>query len=183
MDELIGARLNRPGARRVTGLTALTLRHADGDESAPSAVQAHGLPWPTRPGELLGQGPWLAWRHPHESVALGFDAEPLRALLQALAPGRSDSAVAVDLSEALAVFELHGPRIDTWLVRLVDASALPRAAGQASRCRLIDAAVSLWRLEAERLWLIVDRPLAPYIEHWLAYAHEGAFAEVAASAP
>lgn len=176
MVESLPVRDALPGFVRLSGLTVITLRHLAGDTSARAAVQDQGLPWCEAPGELTGSGPWLAWRSPRETLALGFDATLLPALLQALAPGRSESAVAVDLSQALAVFELQGARIDEWLAHLVDASSIPRQAGRAARCRMMDVAVFLLRLDANRLLLLVDRPVAAYVENWLAYAHEGAFA-------
>ncbi len=176
MVESLPVRDALPGFRRLSGLTVITLRHLEGDTSARAAAQAQGLPWCEAPGELAGSGPWLAWRSPRETIALGFESTLLPTLLQALAPGRSESAVAVDLSQALAVFELQGAQIDEWLAHLVDASSIPRQAGRAARCRMMDAAVFLLRLQADRLLLLVDRPVAAYVENWLAYAHEGAFA-------
>ena len=41
---------------------------------------------------------------------------------------------------------------------------------------LAEAAVMLLRFEAQRLWLVVDKSIAPYIHAWLVYAHQGAFA-------
>ncbi|MFZ4626225.1 MAG: hypothetical protein ACOYNF_18565, partial [Rhodoferax sp.] len=122
-----------------------------------------------------GQDPYLAWRGPRESLAIGFQSEPLRAVLDALAPGRSDSAVAVDLSESLAVFELHGVLLDVWLSHLVDAMAIPHKTGRVCRCRLADIPVLILRLDPERVWLVVDRPIAPYLSNWLSYSHQGAF--------
>lgn len=176
MVESLPARDALPGFVRLSGLTVITLRHLEGDTSARTAVQAQGLPWCAAPGELAGSGPWLAWRSPRETLALGSDGTLLPALLQALAPGHSDSAVAIDLSQALAVFELQGPRIDDWLAHLVDTASIPREAPRAARCRMMDVAVFLLRLDANRLLLLVDRPVAAYVENWLAYAHEGAFA-------
>jgi sarcosine oxidase gamma subunit len=178
MVELIPSQGGLPGCRRVRGLTAITIRHFPGDASAAEAVRTQGLVWSNLPGELSGSEPWLAWRSPNETIALGFTAAPIQAVLAALAPGRSASAMAANLSDALAVFELHGPRIDEWLAHLVDASSIPRDPGRCSRSRLADAAVMLLRLQADRLWLVVDGPVATYLENWLAFSHEGAFAPI-----
>lgn len=175
MDELIMVKPGQPGFRQLSGFTAVTIRHFAGDTSAHDAVQALGMTWPSVAGALTGQGPYLAWRGPQETIALGWPAGPLHALLQSLAPGRSDTALAVDLSEALAVFELQGPLLDAWLSHLVDATAIPRPSGTACRCRLADAAVLLLRMDSERVCLVADRPIAPYISNWLSYAHKGAF--------
>ena len=178
MAELIKAESGAPGWRQLSGVTALTIRHFAGDSSARDAVQAQGLNWSEVPGSLSGHGPYLAWRSPQETLTLGLQSEPLQALLAALAPGRSETAIAVDLSESLAVFELHGARLDAWLAHLVDALSIPRQSGQCSRCRLADIPVLLLRLDPERVWLVADRPVAPYLSNWLSYSHEGAFSTV-----
>jgi hypothetical protein len=176
MDERINAEAGRPGCQLLAGVSAVTVRHFPGDTSAQAAAQAAGLSWPGTPGLFTGDDPWMAWRSPHETIVIGSRSAPLQALLQSLAPGRSDTAVALDLSEALAVYQLHGPLLDDWLSHLVDALAIPRQAGRATRCRLADVPVLLLRLDPERVWLVADRPIAPYLGNWLAYAHEGAFA-------
>jgi len=66
--------------------------------------------------------------------------------------------------------------LDDWLSHLVDALAIPRQSGCVTRCRLADVPVLLLRLYPDRVWLVADRPSAPYLGNWLAYAHEGAFA-------
>jgi hypothetical protein len=175
MAELIKAESGQSGCRQLSGFTALTIRHFDGDNSAREAVMAQGLSWSEVPGSLSASEPWLAWRSPQETLALGFQPEKLQGLLTALAPGRSETAVAVDLSESLAVFELHGVLLDVWLSHLVDALSIPRQAGQVRRCRLADISVLLLRLDPERVWLVADRPIAPYLSNWLSYSHEGAF--------
>ena len=174
MAELIMTTATQPGCRELSGLTVMTIRHFDGDTSARAAVQAQGLVWPSESGQLSGNDPWLAWRSPQETIALGSKSAPLQAVLQALAAGRSESALAVDLSQALCVFELHGAGLDRWLAHLVDAMSIPPP-GRACRCRLADAAVLLLRLEPERVWLVADRPIAPYLSNWMSYSHQGAF--------
>ena len=175
MLELIDPTAGHPGCRQLTGVTALTVRHFPGDRSAREATHALALSWSEIPGTLTGQDPYLAWRSPQETLALGLQSAPLQALLHTLAPGRSDSAIAVDLSESLAVFELHGPLLDVWLSHLVDAVAIPSQAGHVSRCRLADIAALLLRLDTERVWLVADRPVTPYLGNWLSYSHLGAF--------
>lgn len=107
---------------------------------------------------------------------MGFRAGPLEALLTAMAPGQTDSAVAANLSDAMVAIEVHGPFIDRWMAHLVDYAVLPREPGFCARGRMADVAVLLLRLQTDRLWLIVDRPIAAYVENWLAFSYEGAFA-------
>jgi sarcosine oxidase gamma subunit len=182
MPDLIPVRAGLPGCRLLAGTSAITIRHFAGDPTAREAVQQAGLAWCDTPGQLAGTGPWLAWRSPQEAIAIGFDPGPLRSVLAALAPGRHAGAAAADWSEALGAIELHGPMLQDWLAHLVDATAIPRQAGRATRARLADVAVMLLRLDPGRLWLLAERPLLPYLQEWLAYAHAGAFADVAGAA-
>ncbi len=157
-------------------LAVASLRQLGGGDGAQRAARGLGLPWPGRPLQVVGAEPcWLAWRGPQETIALARDRKDLRPLLEALPPGRDELALAIDLSEALAVVELTARDLDEWLAHLVDASAIPRQAGSTSRARLADVAVLLLRLEVERLWLVAERPLLPYLEDWLGYARAGAF--------
>jgi sarcosine oxidase gamma subunit len=175
MVEPLVAAEGRPGVREVNGLHIATVRHFTGDSSAFGALAAVGLPGPQAPGSLAGHDPWLAWRGPQESLVLCTHSGPVQAVLKALAPGHSETAMAADLSEALIAFELHGPRIDAWLTHLVDASSLPNASGGTSRARLADVSVLLLRLAPQRLWLLGDRTVADYLRNWLTFSHEGAF--------
>lgn len=181
MVELLTAKDDWPGAREITDLQVCTVRYLPGDGTARKAVAALGIAWPEVPGELVGRGTFLAWRSPRESIFLSSSREPIAKMLEALAPGQSATAIAIDMSEAFAVFELHGPQIDLWLCHLVDAMSVPREAGRSSRARLADVAVFLLRIESDRLWMLADRTISPYISNWLAFSHEGAFCDAAAS--
>lgn len=165
----------RPGCREVPGVVVATLRHFAGDTSAAAAITGMGLPWPLEVGRLAGADPWLAWRAPQEAWLLATRREPVDALLGALAPGQSESAMAAELSDGLITLELHGPQLDDWLAHLVDASAIPRQPGLVTRARMADVAVLLLRLANDRLWLLADRTIAHYLVEWLTYSHEGAF--------
>lgn len=176
MDELNVEWRDEPQWRELSGISAITIRHFTADTDARAALKACHFAWPDRPGEFNGTDPLVAWRGPQELIALGLDGTYLRLLLTELAPGKFDTALAVDMSEALTVFELSGVHLDEWLAHLVDASAIPRSAGRVTRCRLGDVAVLLLRLDNQRVWLAVDRTFCSYLNSWLAYSHEGAFA-------
>jgi heterotetrameric sarcosine oxidase gamma subunit len=120
-------------------------------------------------------GPLIARLQPEEAVVIGPPGAIIDALLAALAPGPASEAIAIDLTHGALVIALEGPRLDEWLAHLVDAAALPRAAGRCCRCRFVDVPALLVRLAAERLWLVVDRALAPYVTDWLSFTHDAAF--------
>jgi len=40
---------------------------------------------------------------------------------------------------------------------------------------MADVAVFLIRLDAEKLWLVSDSTIKPYIKNWLEFSFEGAF--------
>lgn len=164
---------------------ATTIRHVTGDTTVPEALQALGWHMPTasckltrqkmdgaNAGEIL-----LVWRNPQEVLALCVHSNvldnPFDQLTIALAGGKSATAIAADMSSALAVLELSGPHLEDWLSRLVDAASIPPAAS-ASGARLGDVSVLLVRPELTRAWLVFERPLLPYITNWLTYAYEGA---------
>ena len=177
MVELPVASDRLPAWSEVSGLHIASLRHLQGDDSVAPCVAALGLAWPVAPGELSGCAPYLAWRSPRESLFLSMDREPLSALLKALAPGQSETALAIELSEALAVYELRGPTIDLWLSHLVASMSVPSEFGRANCARMADIPVTLLRLHPERLWLLADRPTKLYVKNWLTYSHEGVFCD------
>jgi heterotetrameric sarcosine oxidase gamma subunit len=121
----------------------------------------------------------LARRHPEELLVVGPGSTAIDGLLAQLAPGQASDAVALDLSHGMTVIAFEGPQLELWLSHLVDASAVPRRAGLATRTRLVDVAVVLIRLADETVWLVADRALSPYLANWLAFTHEGAFATAA----
>lgn len=177
MPELLTAEATRPGVRVLPGVYIATLRHFPTDTSAQAAVQALGLPWPLPVGQLVGTDPWMAWRAPQEALVFGTQKAVLDGLFSALAPGKSETAMAVELSDSLSTYELHGPNLDEWLAHLVDASSIPREPGRATRARMVDVAVFMLRLDPERLWLLADRGIAAYVTNWLTFTHEGAFGD------
>jgi len=182
MDELIAATAAAPGCRLLSGTTVISVRFLPGDNHAQAAVLGVGLPWVSSPGKMAGSDPFVCWRSTQELIFIGLDAAPLRPLLDSLAPGRHELALATDLSEALAVFELRGPGLDRWLHRLVDTSAVPKEAGCVSRCRFADIAVMLLRPAVDCMWLVVEQPLVPHVSDWLSYAHAGARVDHSAQA-
>lgn len=164
-----------PGARRLDAAGVMIVRHLENSPKAREAFAEAGLAWPDKTLDLhLSSGNLVARRRPSEVVVVGEGPRSIRQVLAALAPGRAPEAMALDMSHGFGVVELHGPRLEDWLARTVDQSGIP-AVGRASRCRLIDIPVMLLRPANESIQLITDRALFPYLAHWLAFAHDGAF--------
>jgi sarcosine oxidase gamma subunit len=164
-----------PGARRLEPMRVVLVRHLRDSEGARSAFVEAGLPWPDATRELLMVGSLLiARRQPEEVIVTGDDDASIARLLSALVPGRFADAMALDLTHGMGVIEMHGPRLDEWIARLVDTSAIPEP-GRASRCRLVDIAAVLLRLAPDCVRVIADRSLFPYLSDWLAFSHEGTF--------
>jgi len=88
----------------------------------------------------------------------------------ALRPGVTALACAVDHSAGTVGIELQGEELDEVLARLMDAAAIAALPGQATRARCADLAVVLLRLQAQRAWLLVERPVADYLLDWLRLA-------------
>jgi len=131
------------------------------------ALRAGGIHELPRPGHFTGHDMRAVWSRPTECLALTRDAAAASALLESLRPGASALGYAVDRSAGAIAIELRGPGMDRLLARLVDASAIPKAPGQATRARMVDVGVHLLRIEDEHLWLLCDRAHADYLGAWL----------------
>lgn len=161
--------------RRIEPLAVVALRHLPGGGDAlAAALRAAGVTDLPTPGRALGNGPnpgsWALWRSPSEVTLLTFERAAAAAALAALAA--EELACAVDQTDGTLALELHGPRVDELLQRLVDSHSLPVRPGSAVRARLADIAVTLLRLQPDTLWLLADRSHAHYLSSWLAYAGE-----------
>lgn len=163
-----------PHWQLLAGMGAVAVHHLADDESAARALAQIGLAAPGS-GRCSGEGYIVAWHSPKVWLVLGQAGATLQALCDTLGPGGSDHALAVDVSDAVTLLELRGAGLQPWLARLIDADALPAAAGACVRCRFMDIPVLLLRLAEDIIWLAVDHPLLPYVQDWLDYSHINAF--------
>jgi sarcosine oxidase gamma subunit len=187
LADLLPPATARLALRFVEPLSVLSLRHWPGDGSAAltRALVAHGLtdsPRLPQPGRALGSDPWAVWCSPSECRVLTRDAARARALAEALQPGMDPLACAIDISPGCIAIELLGADAGALLSRLVDASALPAAAGQASRLRLAGVAALVLCVRADCRWLIADRAHGHFLVGWLAHAG-AALAALSGAAP
>ena len=132
-----------------------------------AALRAAGIHELPRPGCFTGGDLRAVWSRPTECLALTQDATAASVLLDLLRPGAMALGCAVDRTSGAIAIELRGPGIERLLARLVDASAIPMASGQATRARMVDIAVHLLRIEDQQLWLLTDRAHADYLAAWL----------------
>ncbi len=156
----------------VEPMHVLSLRHlpAGGASALATVLAGHSLLALPAPGQACGIEPRLIWRSPSEILLLTQDAAHASALLAALRPAPGALACALDLSAGTLVVKLQGGGVEALLSRLVDAQALPRRTGQASRVRLADIAAVVWRDAPDHLALLVDRANVHYLARWLSYA-------------
>src|SRR6187431_138406 len=93
-----------PGARPLSAVAIVAVRHFGDVPHAHEAFQQAGLPWPAMTLEMhLANGNLVARRHPTEVVLVGDGLAPIQQVLAALAPGRVAEAMAIDLSHAFGV--------------------------------------------------------------------------------
>lgn len=157
--------------RVVPGLRVLTLRHlARGTAAVAAAAAAHGLAPLPEPGAFCGTDPWLLWAGPAEFLLLTTSSAVADGVQQALAPGREALACVLDLSAGCLVLELTGHGVSDGLLHLLDASAVPRQAGQGTRTRLMDIPTVVLRLRADSILLVVDRAYGVYLSEWIKHA-------------
>ena len=159
----------------VEPIQVLSLRHLPGGGTSglSTVLAGHALPGLPRPGHCGGIEHRLIWCRPSETLLLTKDARLASALLAALRPAPSALACARDASAGSLVVQMRGANVEALLSRLVDAQALPRNAGQASRTRLVDIAAVVWRDAPDCAGLVVDRANAHYLARWLGYAASG----------
>ena len=129
----------------VTGLGMITLR-ADLDRAGEALAEAAGLALPGTTGLTTDGSRMLAWMSPDELLLVLPSAErdeALHALTQAL---MGEHGLAVDVSDARAVFDVTGPRAADVIAKLapVDAAMLPE--GHLRRTRLAQTAAAIWRI-------------------------------------
>ena len=160
----------------VEGLRALTVRHLVGGETAIDAVlAAHHLSALPTPGTCLGDDPWLVWIGPAECLLLTAKGGLADSVLAALHPGGNGLACVVDQSAGWLVFELLGAGVDDLLPGLLDASAIPRHAGQGTRARLLDISAVVMRVAQDRVLVAVDRPHGGYVAQWIGHVWRAAW--------
>lgn len=167
---------DRTEVARLDGRGMITLR---GDLTGPKlgkavkAVCGHGVP--RAGGYLGGMESGVAWMSPDELLLMlpqGQVADALKALDTALA---GTHYLAVDVSDARAVFTLAGTRAGEALARLcpVDFHADAFKVGDFRRTRMAQIAAAVWRHEGG-FGVVCFRSVADYAGSVLTNAAQGA---------
>jgi heterotetrameric sarcosine oxidase gamma subunit len=102
----------------------------------------------------------LAWRSPTETTLLTLDGGLVDSLLTSAA-ALEDGCV-VDQRGGLLVVRASGPAVPDLLARKTGHGAIP-AVGESRRARFAEIAVSLVKIRADEVLLIVDRIYAPHL--------------------
>jgi sarcosine oxidase gamma subunit len=106
----------------------------------------------------------------HNTVIHPQTLERIASLRQATA--ESPLLHAVDADQALKAFALTGSLARDLLVRVADATSLPKGVGQFTRLRLADVHATLVWDASERYLIIVDRLYAEFFRERLHHAAE-----------
>jgi hypothetical protein len=169
---------NATGFRKLKGMHIATVRHLAETNEAQVQLEAIGYQWPSEIGRCAGRDPLIAWRSPSEKLIISTRDEELKAALSALEPGKSETMVATNLSEAFSVHELFGSHIDNWMSHLVDALSIPTHINTCSRTRMADIPILLIRMKSDKMWLLSDSAIEHYVNSWLTFSFSGAFLKV-----
>ena len=110
------------------------------------------------------------WRSASEVWLVTRDMHRLDAVLECIERAPRVDVHAVDHSEGTVGVELQDGDVEGVLARLADATVIPRDPGQATRACCAELAIVLMRIDAHRLWLLVDRPCVDYLLSWLDHA-------------
>ena len=144
----------------------ITLR---GDLSAAgmkkAVKSATGLAIPDRRGIETGDDHAVAWMSPDELLLLcphARAAETVASLSKALA---KDHALAVDVSDARAFFELSGLHARDVLAKLCPMDMAPSAfgPGQIRRTRMAQVPAAIWLSDEDSFRIICVRSVAQYV--------------------
>lgn len=153
------------------GLAKLVLRAAESE--APVALEALGTPLPKEVNRAVdGDAARCLRLGPDEYLLVLSDARKV-AVVERLARALADRHHAlVDVSARLIALELAGPAVRDALAAACPLDLHPKVFGpdQATRTLFGKAEIVLDCLAPERLRLLVNRSLAPYVRHLLAEA-------------
>lgn len=109
----------------------------------------------------LGGG--LAWMSPDEALVLVPYGEAGAAVTKMQTALQASHALAVDVSDARAVFTLRGDKVREVLAKLTPADIASLPAGELRRTRIAQVAGAIWLSDESTAHLICFRSVAGYV--------------------
>lgn len=144
----------------------VTLRGDLGSEGLRRAVRdLTGLDVPDTRGMSQGAEHAVAWMSPDELLLLMPHADAPEAVTQLQAALAGEHAMAVEVSDARAMFRLAGPGVREVVAKLapVDMSRAAFGPGMIRRTRVAQVAAALWMPEEDCVELVCFRSVAAYV--------------------
>lgn len=141
----------------------VTLRGDLASKKLAQALKGIGLGLPAPRRITMGGARATAWMSPDELLILVPYAEApatVAALATALA---GEHALAVDVSDARAVFTITGAGADQVIAKLSPADLGALAEGEIRRTRIAQVAGAFWRSAPDQITLVTFRSVAAYV--------------------
>jgi sarcosine oxidase subunit gamma len=130
-----------------------------------AATAATGVAIPAR-GSITWEGEGgLAWMSPDELLAITSYAGVSDRLATIEEAQRGQHFLAVDVSDARAMFRLSGKRVREVIAKLcpVDMSPAGFGPGRLRRTRMAQVAAAIWMADEETVYVICFRSVAQYV--------------------
>lgn len=158
---------------RREGLGMVTLRADLADPRLAAALAATTGLAPPGPRRIVGDATSaVAWMSPDELLLLGPAAATADRLSRLAGGLGAAHHLAVDVSDARAVFRIAGPGARETLAKGVPVDLAPEAFGPGDfrRTRIGQVAAAIWSTEPEVFELACFRSVAEFVAEWLAAA-------------
>ncbi len=150
------------------GMITLRGDFTDPDFAA-TLTEATGCPVPDQRGIVAAGDISIGWMSPDELLILctHSDADTLVAKLAAALAGHH--ALAVNVSDARAVFDLNGPRSREVLAKLAPVDLAPSVfkPGELRRSRLAQVAAAFWMMDEQSFRIVCFRSVGQYVNDLL----------------
>lgn len=151
----------------------LTIRGALGDADFAHAIQnVTGMELPVERAITTSGSQSLAWMSPDELLLLCLHADAAKTAADLSTAFTGQFAMAVEVSDARAVFDITGPQAREVLAKLAPVDLAPGVfePGEMRRTRLAQVAAAFWMTGPDSFRLIAFRSVAQYVEDLLSTA-------------
>ncbi len=151
---------------RETGLQGMiTLRGTLESRPLKAALKAFGVALPKQRAIVQAGDRAVAWMSPDELLLL-CPYDEVGGALAALRVTLSDThALAVDVSDARAMFEMRGERVREVMAKLAPVDFAPGVfePGEIRRSRMAQVPAAFWMPDGESMRIVCFRSVAPYM--------------------